>query len=162
MLCAPGPVFGGTEGVMFRFQVLRTRTHYRLYRRRPVPFSCFALPDPFSAVPTTSGTFFMFCAPRLFFGGTDGVRSSFQVLRSRTHFRRYRGRRVPISLFALPHSFSAGPRASCAVFMFCALGLVFGVVSRFNVLRSKTHCLRYRRHCFPFSCCELIDSFLVV
>jgi hypothetical protein len=43
----------------------------------------------------------MFGAPELFFSGTDGVRSYFHVLRPRTRFRRYRGRRVPFSCFAL-------------------------------------------------------------
>jgi hypothetical protein len=43
----------------------------------------------------------MFNAPELFFGGTEGVGSRFRVLRSRTCFRRYRGRPVPFSCFAL-------------------------------------------------------------
>jgi ABC-type sulfate transport system permease subunit len=67
----------------------------------------------------------MFCATGLNFGGTDGVDSQFHVKRSRTHFGWYRGRRVPFSCFALPDSFSAVPRASCLVFMFCAPGPVF-------------------------------------
>jgi ABC-type sulfate transport system permease subunit len=87
MFCAPGHVFDGKEGVGSRFQVLRVQTRIRRYRGRRVAFSCFALPDSFSAVPKASGPIFMFCAP---------------------------------------DSFSAVPRASGPVFMFCAPGLVFG------------------------------------
>jgi hypothetical protein len=60
MFCAPGVVFGGNKGV-------------------GVPFSCFALPDSFSAVPRASGPVFMFCVPGLIFGGTEGVGSRFDV-----------------------------------------------------------------------------------
>jgi hypothetical protein len=159
MFCAPGNIFGGTEGVMFCFHVLRSRTHFRRYRGRRVPYSCFTFPNLFSMVPRASSPFFMFCAPGIIFGGTgastpiflfcaavlifdstEGVRSRFQVLRARTRFRRYRGRRVPYSCFALPDSFSAVPRASIPVFMFCAPRLIFdgteGVSSLFHVLRS--------------------------
>jgi hypothetical protein len=153
-VCAPGPIFGGTDGVGSRFYVLRSRTrfhvlrswtHFWHYRGRRVPFSCFALPDPFSAVPTASGTIFMFCAPGLVFGGTDGVGSRFHVLRSWTSLRRYRGRRVSFSCLALPDPFSAIPTASDSVFLFYAPGLISddtdGVGSRFYVLRSRT-CFR--------------------
>jgi hypothetical protein len=143
MFCAPGLVFGGTEGVGSRFHVLRARTRFRRYRGRRVPFSCFARPDSFSTVPRASGPVFMFPAHILVFGGTEGVGSSFHVMRSRTRFRRYRGRRVPFSCFALPDSFSTVSMTSGPVFMFCAPGLVFdgteGVGSRFNVLRARTH-----------------------
>jgi hypothetical protein len=140
-----GLVFGGTEGVGSRFHVLRARTRFWRYRGRRVPFSCFAppysfsavprasglvftfcAPVPFSAVPRASGLFFKFCAPELVFGGTEGVGSRFHVLRSRTRFRRCRVRRVPFSCFTRLDSFSAVPRASGLVFMFCAPGLVFG------------------------------------
>jgi hypothetical protein len=57
------------------------------------------------------GPIFMFCAPGLVYGGTEGVGSRLHVLRSRTRFRRFRGRRVSFSSFALPESFSAVPRA---------------------------------------------------
>jgi hypothetical protein len=186
MFCAPGPVFGGTGGVGYRFHVLRSRTHFPRYRRRRVRFSCFALQDSISAVPRASCSVFLFCAPGLVFGGTEGIGSHFHVFRSRTHFPRYRRRRVRFSCFALPKSFStvsmhrvplscyalhdsfsALPRASGAVFMFCAPrldfggtegvgfrfmfcapGVVFydtvGVESRFYVLRSMTHFRRYR------------------
>jgi hypothetical protein len=165
MFCAVGLVFGGIGGVKSRFHVLRARTHFRRYRGRRVPFSCFALPDSFSTVPRKSGPVFMFCAPGLVFGGTEGVGSLFHVLRSRTHFRLYRGGRVPFSCFALPDLFSVVQRSSGPVFMFCAPGLFFdgtegvgsffmfcahrlifvgtdGVGSRFNVSRSRNHVLR--------------------
>jgi hypothetical protein len=129
MFLALGLVFGGSEGV--------------------VPFSCFARPDSFSAVPGASGPVFMFCAPGHFFGGTEGVGSRYHVLCARTLFRRYRGRRVLFSCFVRPDSFSAVPRASGPVFMFCAPHLNFGdtegVGFRFHVLRSRT---RFRRSCF--------------
>jgi hypothetical protein len=81
-----------------------------------------------------SGLVFMFCASELIFGGTEGVESRFHVLRSRTHFRWYRVRRVSFSSFALSDSFSAVLRASDPVFMFFAPGHVFGVRSFFHVL----------------------------
>jgi hypothetical protein len=148
MFCVPGLVFEGTVGVGSRFHVLRSRTHFRRYRERRVPFSCFARSDGFSAVPRASGPVFMFCVPGLIFGSIDGVVSRFHVLCSRARFQRYRGRRIPFSCFARTDSFSAVPRASCPVFMFCALGLVFsgieGVGSHFLVLRYRTRFRRYR------------------
>jgi hypothetical protein len=175
MFCAPGVIFGGTEGVASRFHVLRTRTRFRRYRGRRVPLSCFTRPDSFSAVPRASGPTFMFYAPGLVFGGTEGVGSHFHVLRARTRFRRYRerqvlfscfslrdsfspksGRRAPFSRFALLDSFSAISRASGPVFMFCAPGLIFGgtegVRSLFHVLRARTRFLRYRGRRVTFSC----------
>jgi hypothetical protein len=130
-------------------------------------FSCFALPDTFSAVQRASGPVFMFCAPRLVFGGAGGVRSHYHFLCARTHFRR------------------AVPRATGPDFMFCVLGLVFGgtegVGSRFHVLRSltrfrlfrghrvpflsfapQTHFRKYRGRPVPFSCFALPDIFSVV
>jgi hypothetical protein len=89
MFGAPGRIFGGTEVVGSHFHVLRSMIRFRRYQGCRVPFTCFALPDPFSTVPTTWGPVFMFCAPGLIFGGIDGVGSRFHVLRSRTHFRRY-------------------------------------------------------------------------
>jgi hypothetical protein len=143
--CARGIIFGGIGGVQSYFHILRARTHIRRYRGRRVSFSCFDLLDSFSLVPKASGPVFMFCAPGLVFGGTEGVRSLFYVLCSGTRFRRCRVRRVPFSCFVLPKSFSAvsvwGP-----VFMFCAPGFVFGgtegVGSHFHVLRSRN---RFRR-----------------
>jgi hypothetical protein len=140
MFCSPGLVFGGTEGLGSRFHVLHVQTHFRRYRRRRVPFSCIARPDSFSTVPRASGPVFIFCATRLVFDGNEGVGSRFHVLRARIRFRRYRGRRVPFSFFALQDSFSAVPRASGPLFMFRAPALVFGgsegVGSHFHVLRA--------------------------
>jgi hypothetical protein len=167
MFCSLGFIFCGTEGVESRFHVLRSRTRFRRYRRRlvqfscfalrirfrqyrrrRVPFSCIALPDSFSAGPRASGPVSIFCAPEPVFGSTDGFGSRFHVLRSRTHFRRYRRRRVPFSFSALPDSFLAVPTASRTVIMFCAPGLIFdgieGVRSHFHVLRARTYFRRYR------------------
>jgi hypothetical protein len=130
MFCVPVLVFGCIEGAESHFHVLRSRTRFRRYRGRWVPFSyfarpdsfltvprafapfsCFALPDMFLAVPSASGPVFMFCAPVLVFGGTEGVVSRFHVLHSRNHFRRNRGRPLPFSCFALPGMFLAVQRA---------------------------------------------------
>jgi hypothetical protein len=154
--CAPGFIFGGTEGVRSRFIVLHSRTHFRRFRGRRVLFSCFALPDLFSAVPRASGPVFMFCAPGLIFGGTKGVGSNFYVLRSQTRFRVCRVRRVLFSCFALPDLFLTVPRASGPVFMFCAPELIFrsyeGVGSHFHVLCSRSRFPWYRGRRVPFSC----------
>jgi hypothetical protein len=185
MFCNAGLVFGGTEGVGSRFHDLRARTRFRRYRGRRVPFSCFARPNSFSTVPRASCPVFMFCAPELIFDGTEALGSRFHVLRSRTRFRRYRGRqisiscfalpysflryrgpRVPFSCFALPKSFSSIPRESGLVFMFCAPGLVFGssegVGSRIHDLRARNRFRRYRGRRVPFSCFTLPDSFSAV
>jgi hypothetical protein len=166
MFCVLGLIFDGTEGVESRFHVLRSRTRFQRFRGRRVPFSCFALPDSFSAFPKAYVPILMFCAPGLIFGGIEGVGSRFHVLRSRTHFRRYRGCGVPFSCFTLPDSFSAVPRASGPVFLFCPPGLIFGglqdVWSRFHVLRSRTHFRRYRGRRVPFSCFAVSDSFSTV
>jgi hypothetical protein len=45
----------------------------------------------------------MFCAPGIVFDGNEGVGSRFHVLRARTHFLWYRGRRVSFSCLARPH-----------------------------------------------------------
>jgi hypothetical protein len=102
---APILIFGSTEGVESRFNVLRFKSHFRCYRRRRVPFSCFALLDSLSAVLWASAPIFMFGAPGLVFG-TEGVGSC--------------------SCFAHLNSFSAVATASAPVFMFCAPGLAFG------------------------------------
>jgi hypothetical protein len=139
MFSAPRHVFGGTEGVGSRFHIFSAMTRFRRYRGRRVQFSCFARPESFSTVPMASGTVFMFCAPELVFGGTEGVGSRFLVLHarlvfggaefvgcrfhvlcSRTYFWWYRGRPVPFSCFSLSDIFSAVPGASGLVFMFCA------------------------------------------
>jgi hypothetical protein len=147
MISAPGHIFGGTLGVGSLFHVLRARTRFQRFQGRRVPFSCFARPYSFWAVPRASGPVFGFCALGLVFDGSAGVGSRFHVLSSRTHFRRYRGRRVPFSYFPLPDLFLGVSRASGPFFTFCAPGLVFGgtegVGSRFHVLRVRTHFQRY-------------------
>jgi hypothetical protein len=159
MFSTPVLVFDGTKGVGSRFHVLLSRTYFRWYRGRRVPFSYFADPNSFSTAPWTSGPFFMFCASGIIFGGTEGVGSRFHVLRARTHYRQNRGHQ-------LPNLFWAVPRASGPVFMFCALRHVFGgtegVWSRFHVLRSRTHFRRYRGRRDPFSCFSCADSFTAV
>jgi hypothetical protein len=172
--CAHRLVFVGTEGVGSRFHVLRARARFKRYRGCRVPFSNFALHDSLSAVPWASVPVFMFCAPGLVFGCTEGVRSRFHVLRTRTRLRPYRvcrvpftclalpdsfstvtRRRVPFSYFTRPYSFSIVPRASGPVFMFCASALIFcgteGVGSRFHVLRAQTRFRLYLRRRAPFS-----------
>jgi hypothetical protein len=133
---------------------LLCRTQFRRYRWCRVPFLNFAIQYSFPTVPRASGPVFMFCAPELISSGTVGIGSRFHFLRTRTHFRRYRGRRVPFSYFALPDSFSAVPRASGLVFMFCAHGLVFGgfegIGSSFHVLRSRSRFRRYSVRRVPF------------
>jgi hypothetical protein len=59
--------------------------------------------------------------PGLVFDGIEGVGSTFHILRSLTHFWRYRGHRAHFSCFALSDSFSSVPRASDPLFMFYAL-----------------------------------------
>jgi hypothetical protein len=185
MFCAPRLVFDSIGCDMSRFLVLRSRTRIQRYRGRRVPLLYFALPDSFSTVSRASCPVFMFCAPGLFFGGTEGVGSCFHVLRFRTHFQRYRRRLVLFSCFALSDSFSAIPRASGPVFMFCALRLIFtstecvgscfhvlraqthfrrtvDVSSHFHVLRARTRFWRYRGRRVPFSCFALLESFSAV
>jgi hypothetical protein len=138
MFCAPGLVFGGPEGDRSRYHVLRVETSFWLFGGCRVPFSCFALPDTFSGESRVPDAVFIFWALGVISCDTEGVRNHFHVLRSRTRFQRYRGHRVPFSCFPLPNSFSAVPRVSGTVFMFRALGLIFGgtegVDSRFHVM----------------------------
>jgi hypothetical protein len=105
-------------------------------------------------IPRASCPLFMFCAPELFSSETDGVGYHFHVLPSRTRFRRYKGRQVPISYFALPDSFWTVPKALGPIFMFCAPGLIFygieDVGSRLHVLCSLTRFRRYRGRQIPF------------
>jgi hypothetical protein len=166
MFCAPVLIFSDTEGGGSHFHVLRVRTNFRRYQQRPLPFSSFALTNKFSAVRSASGTIFMFSAPELIFDGNNRVGSRFHVLRSRTRFRRFRGRQVQFSCFVLPDTFLAVARASGLVFKFCALGdvsavrrasgpvlmfcvpvLVFGgsegIRYHFPVLRSRTRFQRF-------------------
>jgi hypothetical protein len=108
----------------------------------------------------------MFCALRLVFVFTECVESRLHILRSRTHFRRNRRRRVPFSSLALPDSFwaRAAPRASGPVFIFCAPRHIFGgtegaLESRFHVLHSRTRLGLYRGCGALFSYFELSKSF---
>jgi hypothetical protein len=121
IFCTLWLIFGGTEGFGSHFHVFRSRTHFSLYRGHRVPFSCFVLPGTFSAVRRASG-------PGHVFRSHACLRARIQfwlnVLRSRTHFRRYRARRFPFSYFVLPDSFSAVPRVSGPVYMFCSPGVV--------------------------------------
>jgi hypothetical protein len=175
MFCAPGLVFGGTEGVPSRFYVFRSWICLRRYRGCRVQFSCFALPSYFSAISWASGPVFMFYVPGLIFVGTEGVESCFHVLRSRARFRRYRGRPVPVLCFAIPNSFSVVSRASRPSYMFssrghdfifCAPRLLFGrtggVRSRFHILCSRTRFRWYRGRQVPFSYLALPESFLAI
>jgi hypothetical protein len=88
----------------------------------------------------------MFCVPRFFFDGTEGVRSRFHLLSARTRFRRYRGCRLPFPYFALPDSFPAVPRASGPVFVFCTPNS-FSAIPRLPI---------------PFSYFALSDTFSAV
>jgi hypothetical protein len=166
MFCVPKLIFNGTEGVRFRFNILRFQTRFLRYRVCQVQFSCFAFSDSFSVVPSASRLVFMFCTPGLIFGGSEGIRSRFNVFRSRTCFWRRGGRQVPFSFFALPVTFSAVFRASGPVFIFCTSELVFGniegVETRFHVLRCRSCFPRYRGHPMPFSYFPLPDMFSAV
>jgi hypothetical protein len=79
MFCTPGLIFGGTEVVDSRFNVLRAQIRFRRFRGHRVPFSCFARSDSFSAIPRAFGPVFMCCTPRLVFDGTEGVGSHFHA-----------------------------------------------------------------------------------
>jgi hypothetical protein len=181
LFCPPGTFSDGTEGVVSRFHVLLSRTRFRRYRGRRFPFSCFTRPNSFSTVPRPSGPVFMFCASGVIFDDSEGFGSRFHVLRSRTRFRRYRGRRFPFSCFGRPNSFSTILRVSGPVFVFCAPRVIFDgnegvgpvfmfyapelffdstecVVSRFHVLRAQTHFRRYRGRRVTFSCLACPNS----
>jgi hypothetical protein len=166
MFCVPKLVFSCVECVGSLFHVLCARAHFRRYRGRQVVFSCFVRSDSFSTVPWTSGPVFMFCRSEIIFGGTEGVGSRCQVLRSRTRFRWGRVRQVEFSCFAHPDSFLTVPSALGPVFMFCALGLVFdgteGVAFVFHVSRVRIHFRRYRGRRIMFSCLARSDTFSAV
>jgi hypothetical protein len=159
MFCAPRLYFNSTEAVGARFHFLRYRNLFGCYRGRRVPFSCFALPDSFSTVLRASGLIFMFCDPEIFSGGAEGVGAHFQILRSPTSFRRYRGCRGSFSCFALPDSFWVVPRAPGPFFLFYASKLVSsgtkGVGNRFHILRSPTRFQQYQGRRGSISCFEL-------
>jgi hypothetical protein len=108
----------------------------------------------------------MFCAPGVVSRGTEGVGSCFHVLRSQTRFRRYRERRVQLLCFARPDLFSAEPRASAPIFMFCVPELVShgteGVGSCFHVLISRTRFRLYGWCRVPFLCFTRPHSFTTI
>jgi hypothetical protein len=185
MFCPPELIFGGTEGVGSRFHVLRTQTHFKRYRGRRVPFSCFGRHYSFLAVPSAYGPVFMVCAPGHVFGVAECVESRFHVLRSRTRFRRNKWCQVlfpcfacsdsfsailrvsgPFSCFTCSDSFSAILRASGHDFMFCMAGLVFsgleGDEYHFHVLCSLARFRRYGGRRVSISCFALVDSFSAV
>jgi hypothetical protein len=148
MFCAPRLVFSGTEGVVSLLSCFALPDSFSEELSVSVPFSYFARLDSFSTVPSASGPDVMFYEPGLVYGGVECVGCRFHVLHARNHFRRYRGRRVPFSCFALPHSFSTIPRASGPVLMFYAPRIIFdgaeGVGSHFHVSRSRSSFRRYR------------------
>jgi hypothetical protein len=144
-------------------------------------FSCFALQDSFSAVPSVPGPLFMFCTWGLIVGCAEGVKSSFHVLSSRTNFLRFQGRQAyfseliyvstegvvsTFSCFALQDSFSTVPSVPGPLFMFCTWGLIVGcaegVKSSFHVLNSRTNFLRFQGRQAYFSCFALRDMFWAV
>jgi hypothetical protein len=154
---------GVTLGVGSRFHVLRFRTRFWRFRERRVPFSCFALPHSFSEELRASTLVFMFSAPGLVFGRTEGDVYCFFY-------------------FRLPNSFSTTPGASGPVFKFCEPGLICGgtegvgyyflvlrsrtrfcstegVRSCFHVLRSQTRFGRFRGRRVPFSYFARPNSF---
>jgi hypothetical protein len=108
------------------FHILRSQTHLGRYRGRRVPIICFALLNSFSAVTGAYGPVFIFFAPGLILGGTEGTGVSFSCFAFPDSFRGYQGRRVAFLSFALPDLFSTVLRASGPVFIFCALRLFLG------------------------------------
>jgi hypothetical protein len=143
------------------------------------------LPNLCSAILRTLVAAFMFCAPELIFGGTEGSESIFQVLHSRTRFGQYRGP-GSIFMFCSPELFFGGAEsvrshflillsrtrfstimmASDFVFMFCASRSVFSGTedagSRFNVLRFRTNFQPYQGRRVPFSCFAFPNSFFTI
>jgi hypothetical protein len=126
MFCALVLVFGGAECVGSRFHDLPTRTRFRRYRGRPIPFSCSPLPDMFLAGRRVSCLVFMFCVPGQVFCGTEGVGSRFHVCTAGLIFGGTEGVDSHFHVFSFPNSFSAVRRVSGPVFIFCAPELVFG------------------------------------
>jgi hypothetical protein len=108
--------------------------------------SCFALLDPFSAIKRALRPVFLFYAPGLVLGSTEGA--------------------VQFSCFTLQHPFSAIPRTSNLVFMFCASELIFGgtkgVRYNFHILSYRNYFARYRGSRVQFSCFTLLDPFSAI
>jgi hypothetical protein len=106
-MSAPGHIFGGAEGVgsrvhvlrsRTRFRVLRSRTNFRRYRVRRVSFSCYALPNTFSAVQRASGPVSCFELSNSFPAVLRASGPFFVFCVSLLRFHR-----VPFSCFALPN-----------------------------------------------------------
>jgi hypothetical protein len=72
-------VFGCTDGVGSRFHVLRSRACFLRYLRRWILFSGYVLPDSFLMVPRASSPVFMFCDPKLVWAATEGAGTHFHV-----------------------------------------------------------------------------------
>jgi hypothetical protein len=182
MFCALELIFIGTEGVVYRHLVLRSRSRFRRNRARGVLLLTFALLNTFSAVPRVSGPAFKFCDARSVFSGsvvpvlvrTERVESHFYVLRSRTRFRLYRGCQTRFHILCsrtkfsselrlsvpLLDSFLAGPSSSGPDFMFCGPGLNFdgtmGVGFRFHVFPlPDSFSVEPRASCPAFVFCAL-------
>jgi hypothetical protein len=170
MFCALGLIFGDKEGVGSSFHVLGIQTHFWRYRGRRFSFHvlcyrtyfqwCRGRRASFSCfVPRATGPGFMFCAPRLVLGGTEGVRYSFMFCSSGLVFGGTESVGSSFSYFPLPNSFWAVPRAPALIFMFCAPRLIFrgteDVGSRFHVLRSRSRFGRYRRRRVQLQCFAL-------
>jgi hypothetical protein len=166
MFCSPGHVFGGMECVGSRFHVLRSQTCFRRFRGRQVPFSCFASPYSFSAIPRASDPVFMFCAPGHVFDGAEGFGSGFMFCAPGLVFGGSEGVGSNFLVLCPPCSFLTVTTASGPVFMFCAPEHVFGgaegVVSLFHVLRSRTRFRRCEGRRDSFSCFALLDSFSAI
>jgi hypothetical protein len=80
MFYAPGLVFDYTEGAGCRFYVLRSRSRFQRYRGSWVLFSCFALPDSFSVVP--SALDLMPSVPPKMSSGTQNMKTGPGTLRT--------------------------------------------------------------------------------
>jgi hypothetical protein len=117
---ATGLIFGSTEGVSCSFHFERYQTHFQRYRGCRVLFSCFALPESFSALLRAPCPVFMFCAPELIVVSTMSIGCNFHVFRSKFIFDGAEGARFS--------------------FHFYATGLVFGGSEdtgyRFHVVRA--------------------------
>jgi hypothetical protein len=166
MFCTPRVVFGGTKGVWSHFHILRARTHFRQYRGRRVPFSCFARPDSISTVPRASGYVFLFCALGLVFGDFEGVGSRFYVLRAKLFFGGTGGVMYRFLIFGARTRFWRGSKVIGSRFHVLHAGFVFGgtegVMFGFQDLCSRTHFRLCRVRRVPFSCFALSNSFSAI
>jgi hypothetical protein len=123
------------------------------------------LSDSFLMISRVWGPVFNFNAPGRIFGGTEGIGSRFQVPRSQTHVRLYRGHQVKFSSSTPPNTFSAVLRVSGPTFKFRALGLIFSgtesarsscQIACSRVLDSFSGVHRVWRHVFKFRAIVLV------